>query len=63
LNKPVVEEFTKGANSAAIGQWEHVTFAPAGIVEIPPTDVPEPSTMALAGLGLVAAGAIRRYRR
>ena len=22
--------------SAAVGQWEHVTFAPAGIVEVPP---------------------------
>ena len=24
--------------SAPVGQWEHVTMAPAGIVEIPPVD-------------------------
>lgn len=26
------------AGSAPIGQWEHVTFAPAGIVEVPPIE-------------------------
>lgn len=31
-------ELTLTAESAIPGQWEHVTFAPAGIVEIPPID-------------------------
>jgi len=42
-------------------QWEHVTFAPAGIVEIQPT-VPEASTW-FAGIGLVAAVAGTAWRQ
>lgn len=42
-------------------QWEHVTFAPAGIVEIPPT-VPEASTW-IAGLGLALAAVGTVWRR
>ncbi len=34
----VSQEIPATATSAAIGQWEHVTFAPAGIVEVPPID-------------------------
>ena len=32
----VAEPIPLGATSAIVGQWEHVTFAPTGIVEIPP---------------------------
>ena len=46
------------AGSAAVGQWEHVTFAAAGIKEIPPAPVPEPASLVLSGLGLAAV--IRR---
>lgn len=34
--KLVGEPIPLGAGSATVGQWEHVTFAPTGIVEIPP---------------------------
>jgi hypothetical protein len=47
------QQLTLSSSSAAVGQWEHVTFAPAGIVEIP--DVPEPTSVALA---LLAIGAM-----
>jgi hypothetical protein len=53
----VTEPFTLGAGSAVPGQWEHVTFAPAGIVEIPPTTVPD-STATLGLLGLALAGLV-----
>jgi hypothetical protein len=45
------------------GQWEHVTFARAGIVEIPP--VPEPGVLPLLAAGLlgVGAGAWTRHRK
>ena len=44
------------------GQWEHVTFSPAGVVEISST-IPLPSA-AWAGLGLLGLmGVIRRRRR
>ena len=43
------------------GQWEHVTFARAGIVEVPP--IPEPSTLALAALALLSLLACHRRRR
>ena len=43
------------------GQWEHVTFANAGVVEIPPVTrgLPEPAGLVLAAL-LALAGARRR---
>jgi len=56
------EAITLTAGSAFAGQWEHVTFAPAGIVEIPPT-VPEPATLALLGAGLAGLGFSRRKKR
>jgi hypothetical protein len=63
-NLPVTQLFTLGAGSAAVAQWEHVTFAPAGIVEIPPVPgIPEPETYALMLLGLGAIGALARRRR
>jgi hypothetical protein len=63
-NAPMTELFTLAPGSAAVGQWEHVTFAPAGIVEIPPVPgIPEPETYALMLLGLGAVGAFARRRR
>jgi len=35
------------------GQWEHVTFAPIGIREIPPPGVPEPAALLLVAVGLL----------
>jgi len=58
-----VEELGLNPGSAPRGQWEHTTFAPAGIVEIPPA-IPEPATVALLGLGLAGGfAALRRSRR
>jgi MYXO-CTERM domain-containing protein len=61
----VTEQLTLNAGSAPVGQWEHVTFAPAGIVEIPPvTGVPEPATIAIwTLLGVCFLAAHRRRRR
>lgn len=64
-NKPVATELTIDAGSAIPGQWEHVTFAPAGIREVPPTSpgpVPEPvtSTLSLIGLAGLAAKTLGR---
>ncbi len=57
----VTEQFTLGAGSAPVGQWEHVTFARAGINEVPPVNgVPEPATAGLIGLGLALLGWARR---
>lgn len=45
----VADPITLNPGSATPGQWEHVTFAPAGIVEIPP--VPDAgSTLGLAAI-------------
>lgn len=56
-------QLTLGPGSASPGQWEHVTFAPAGIREIPPTNVvPEPSTILLLGAGIVGLAVIRKRR-
>jgi hypothetical protein len=61
---PMTTPFLLAPGSAPVGQWEHVTFAPAGIVEIPPVPgIPEPETYALMLLGLGAMGAVARRRR
>jgi hypothetical protein len=55
----VTDQFTVEPGSAIPAQWEHVTFAPAGIREIP--QVPEPSSYILLSTVLAAAGyAFRR---
>jgi PEP-CTERM motif len=60
-NKPVAELIDFAAGTFNPSQWEHVTFAPAGIREIPPTTtIPEPATLILMSLGLIGIGAIRR---
>ncbi len=62
----VTEQLTLNAGSAPVGQWEHVTFAPAGIVEIPPTTTgaPEPATIAIwTLLGICCFGARKSFRR
>ena len=47
----VTEQFGLAAGSDAVGQWEHVTFAPAGLTSVAP--IPEPSTVLLLGTGLL----------
>ncbi len=43
------------------GQWEHVTFSSAGVVEIPPSStVPAPAALLLASLGLGSVNFLRR---
>ena len=63
----VTTQLTSAPGSAPVGQWEHVTFAPAGIVEIPPVGaVPEPATIAiwsLLGVCFFGATKLRRSRR
>lgn len=39
--KLLTEELVTTSDSSSIGQWEHVTFAPAGLVEIPEVPVPK----------------------
>ncbi|MBM3726111.1 MAG: PEP-CTERM sorting domain-containing protein [Acidobacteria bacterium] len=57
----VTEQFGVAPGSPTIGQWEHVTFAYAGIVEIPPTDrVPEPGTWVLFSAGMAGLALLRR---
>lgn len=52
------EELQAAPGAPSIGQWEHVTFARAGIVEIPP--IPEPSSAIMGLMGLVACLRFRR---
>lgn len=59
----VAENFTVASGSAPVSQWEHVTFSPAGIVEIPPVGIPEPTTFSLLGAALMGLGIIRRRVR
>jgi hypothetical protein len=59
----ISEEITLSPGSASRGQWEHVTFSPAGIREIPPVpdgSVPEPGTLLL--LAPILALLARRKR-
>jgi hypothetical protein len=62
----IVNELTLDPGSDPRGQWEHVTFAPAGIVEIPPVPtIPLPAAfwmgMSLIG-GLGTARTLRRSK-
>ncbi|MBL1277566.1 MAG: PEP-CTERM sorting domain-containing protein [Ectothiorhodospiraceae bacterium] len=58
----VTEAVTLAAGSFNSGQWEHVTFARAGILEIPLviTPIPEPATLTLLNLGLMGIGFAQR---
>ncbi len=49
------EELLLTSNSAPVGQWEHVTFAPFRVA-------PEPGTLLLLAAGLTIAGVGRRRR-
>lgn len=55
------QPITLTPDSFVPGQWEHVTFAPAGIREIPP--VPGPASLLLVGLGVLLGGYLARRRR
>lgn len=60
----VAEALTLAPNSAIPSQWEHVTFAPAGIREIPDPVVPEPATVGTGlAVGALAGWTLLRRRR
>lgn len=67
LNRPVATQITLSALNGGITnvtQWEHVTFAPAGIVEIPSTAVPDAgSTMLLLGATIAGLVGMTRSRK
>jgi hypothetical protein len=54
----VTEQFTLKTGSEFPGQWEHVTFAPAGIAEIDPVNIPEPTSLALIGIVATCLGGV-----
>ena len=58
LNKPVAVAVPLAPGSFNPGQWEHVTFSTAGVVEIPP--IPEPTSFFLLALGV---GVLMRRRK
>lgn len=62
LDQLVTEEVTLAAGSFDPGQWEHVTFAKAGIIEIPPVGVPEPTIIALLSIGIAGICISRRKK-
>lgn len=57
----VTEAVTLNPGSFNPGQWEHVTFSSAGIVEIPAA--PEPGTLWLTAIAFAALAARRRSAR
>lgn len=67
VGESVTVAFTAQNPQASSGQLDRNivdTLAPApAVVIIPPSGVPEPTTMALAGLGLPILGAARLFRR
>ena len=54
----VTEEVTLNAGSDSPGQWEHVSFGPAGITEIEP--VPAPGALLILGLAFLGLRARQR---
>ena len=67
VGESVTVAFTAQNPQASSGQLDRNivdTLAPAPAIDIvPPSGVPEPTTMALAGLGLPILGAARLFRR
>ncbi len=55
-------DFVYASGSAAVSQWEHVSFGKAGITTIPSTNVPTPMTLVLMMTGLALLAGSRRTR-